>query len=79
MTTTNSTITVINGGQPCHAYWQVGSSATVGNANTFAGNIVALTAITLMTGTNVTGRVLARNAAVTLDTNKLAVGTCTNN
>jgi len=50
-------------------FWQVGSSATLGTGTSFAGNILALTSITVTTGARVTGRTLARNGAVTLDTN----------
>jgi len=75
-TATNSRVQVINGGpdSACNVYWQVGSSATIGTATEFEGNILALTSITLVTGSSVSGRLLARNGAVTLDTN--AVGGC---
>jgi len=54
----------------------VGSSATLGTTTSFAGNILALTSITLNTGAGVTGRALARNGAVTLDTNPVNAATC---
>src|SRR4029077_1893537 len=54
-------VNVINGDTPCNVFWQVGSSATLGTGATFVGNILALTSITVNTGTNVTGRALARN------------------
>lgn len=74
-TASGSTVTVINGGSSCNrVYWQVGSSATLGTATSFAGDILALTSITLTTGANTSGRLLARNGAVTLDTNN--VNTC---
>jgi len=75
-TASSSTVTVINnGGSSCNkAYWQVGSSATLGTGTSFAGDILALTSITLTTGANTSGRTLARNGAVTLDTNN--VNTC---
>jgi hypothetical protein len=74
-TASGSTVTVINGGSACNnVYWQVGSSATIGTGTSFAGDILALTSITLTTGANTSGRVLARNGAVTLDTNN--VNTC---
>jgi hypothetical protein len=75
-TASGSTVTVINnGGSSCNkAFWQVGSSATIGTGTTFAGDILALTSITLTTGANTSGRALARNGAVTLDTNN--VNTC---
>ena len=55
-------------------FWQVGSSATLGTGSSFQGNILALTSITLTTNASVNGRTLARNGAVTLDTN--LVGAC---
>lgn len=74
-TASGSSVTVINGGSSCNrVYWQVGSSATIGTGTSFAGDILALTSITLTTGANTSGKVLARNGAVTLDTNN--INTC---
>jgi hypothetical protein len=75
-TASSSTVTVINnGGSSCNkVFWQVGSSATLGTGTSFVGDILALTSITLTTGSNTNGRALARNGAVTLDTNN--VNTC---
>lgn len=72
-----SSVTLINGAQACNVYWQVGSSATLGAGSTFKGSILALTSVTLTTGANVEGRVLAQNGAVTLDTNIISKPTCT--
>lgn len=72
-TATGSSVLVINSGSNCNVFWQVGSSATLGTTTTFAGNILALTSITLNTGANVSGRTLARNGAVTLSGNNVAV------
>jgi hypothetical protein len=58
---------------PANVDWQVGSSATLGTGSTFAGNILALTSITMTTGTTLNGRALARNGAVTLDTNTVSL------
>ena len=79
-TASNSTVLLRNGAQACAVYWQVGSSATLGSATQFQGNLMALTSITMVTGANIlTGRALARNAALTLDTNRITppAGTCT--
>lgn len=72
----NSSVVLINGGQHCNVFWQVGSSATLGTATSFVGNILALTSISLTTGANLSGRALARNGAVTLDTNNISVVAC---
>ncbi len=76
-TASNAAVSVINGGSTCGASWQVGTSATLGTATAFAGNIVALASITLNTGANVPGgRTLARNGAVTLDNSAVSNATC---
>ncbi|HKI65904.1 MAG TPA: ice-binding family protein [Solirubrobacterales bacterium] len=62
----SSQVLTINGAQPCHLFWQVGSSATLGTDSAFAGNILALESIQLNSGVTVLGRLLARNASVTL-------------
>ena len=73
-TASGSSITLTNGASACGVWWQVGSSATVGTTTSLAGNVLALTSITLNTSASVTGRALARNGTVTLDTN--AVTAC---
>jgi len=64
-----SNVVLTGGAQAGNVFWQVGSSATLGTNSTFKGNILAMTSITLTTSTNVEGRLLARNGAVTLDGN----------
>lgn len=66
ITASVSQVSMINGAQPCHLFWQVGSSATLGTNSAFAGNILALESIELDSGVTVLGRLLARNASVTL-------------
>ncbi|MCR4279458.1 MAG: ice-binding family protein [Candidatus Zambryskibacteria bacterium] len=75
-TASGSNINFINGAQACNVYWQVGSSATLGTNSSFAGTVIALTSITLNTGADVRGRVLARNGAVTLDDNTITISEC---
>ena len=76
-TASNASVVVINGGTDCNVFWQVGSSATLGTTTAFVGNILALTSITLTTGASVSGRLLARNGAVTMDSNGVTVcGAC---
>ncbi len=66
VTATGSSVNFINGAQPCNVFWKVGSSATLNAGSVFAGNILALESISLGNGVAVTGRLLARNGAVTL-------------
>ena len=73
-TASASNVLLIGGGTTCNIFWQVGSSATLGTTTKFAGNILALTSITLTTGATTSGRLLARNGAVTTDSN--TVTTC---
>ncbi|MGZ4622871.1 MAG: ice-binding family protein [Blastococcus sp.] len=76
-TASGSSVVLKNGAQACHVFWQVGSSATLGTATRFRGNILASSSITLTTGATVQGRVLASGGAVTLDTNVITVPGCT--
>lgn len=73
-TASNSSIIITNPGTGDSIFWQVGSSATLGTNSAFAGNILALTSITANTGATINcGRALARNGAVTLDTNHISI------
>jgi hypothetical protein len=73
-TASNSAVLLINGANGNNVYWAVGSSATLGTNSVFAGNILALTSITLNTGASIScGRALARNGAVTLDNNVITL------
>jgi len=77
LTTLSSSNIVLAGQAQSHnIFWQVGSSATLGTNSTFNGSILALSDITLATGATLNGRALARNGAVTLDTNMVNVPSC---
>ncbi len=69
--TTAGNIVLINGARAANVYWQVGSSATLGTASQWQGNILALTSITMVDNATLFGRALARNGAVTLGTNNV--------
>jgi hypothetical protein len=75
-TASGSHILLTGGAQACNVFWKVGSSATLGTGSTFLGNILALTSITVTTGVTIDGRALARNGAVTLDTDTITTSTC---
>jgi len=75
-TGSGSHVVLANGAKACNVFWQVGSSATLGTNSVFKGNILALTSITITTGVNLEGRALARNGAVTLDTDVITGCTC---
>ena len=71
VTASASNVALVNGAQAANVFWQVGSSATLGTGSSFAGTILAQTAITVTTGVSVQGRVLAGTAAVTLDSDTI--------
>jgi len=75
-TASSSSVVLINSASHCNVFWQVGSSATLGTGSQFRGNILALTSITVTTGVSVSGRALARNGAVTLDSNTISNSGC---
>jgi type VI secretion system secreted protein VgrG len=71
-TASSSVVDVLNGSPLSGVYWQVGSSATLGTATVFAGNIIADQSITLNTTADIIcGRAIALNGAVTMDTNRI--------
>jgi hypothetical protein len=73
----NTRVLLTNGAQACNVFWQVGSSATIATYTQFIGTILALQSITVNTRATLdTGRVLARNGAVTLDSNVIKKATC---
>lgn len=76
VTATGSRVQFVNGGSSCNVFWKVGSSATLGSTTHFVGTILALTSASLGTAATVEGRVLARNGAVTLDSNVITAPGC---
>lgn len=66
--TTAGDVILINGAQAGNVYWVVGTSATIGTASQWKGNILAYTSITLVDNAKLIGRALARNGAVSLGT-----------
>lgn len=76
-TASGSAVQVINpgsnNGSDDGLFWQVGTSATLGTATAFEGNILANASITLDTGATIqNGRALAETGAVTMDTNTIS-------
>ena len=71
VTASGAKVVLIGGAQPCQIFWQVSSSATIATTTQFVGTIMALTSITMQTRATLNGRALARNGAVTLDTNRI--------
>ncbi len=76
VTASSSAVQLINGAQACNVFWQIGSSATLGSSSTFKGTLMALTSTTVNSAATIEGRVMARNAAVTLNNNTITRPTC---
>ena len=76
VTASASNVNLINSARFCRIFWQVGSSATLGTNSHFVGHIFAMQSITATTGATVQGQLLARNGAVSLDTNTITNGYC---
>lgn len=70
-TTAGRQVILAGGARAGNIYWQVGTSATIGTTSAFKGTVMADQAITLNTGATLTGRTLARIAAVSLDSNTI--------
>ncbi len=77
-TGTGSTVSLLNGAQPCNVFWQVGSSATLGTSSTFVGTIMANTSISLNDSVTLDGRALASTGAVTLIDDSITAAPCAN-
>ena len=75
-TATASSVRLINSAQSCNVFWQLGVSATLGTTSVLRGSVLALTSVTAKTGALVDGRLLARNGAVTLDTDTITRPSC---
>ena len=76
VTASASKVVLTNGARFCRVFWQVGSSATLGEASDFVGHIFADQSITAGTGATIQGQLLARTAAVTLHANTITNGFC---
>ncbi len=60
-------VTLTEGAQGRNVFWQVGTSAIILSSASFAGTIMADQAITMYAGSTLSGRALARAAAVTFN------------
>ena len=69
----NSRVLLTNGANACNVFWKVGSSANIDTAADFVGTVLADQAIFARTGASIEGRLLARIAEVTLQTNDITV------
>lgn len=68
---TGAIVSVTGGASACNVFWQVGSSATIGSGSQFVGTVMADVSVTAQNAATISGRLLARTGAVTLDTNTI--------
>ena len=74
LTTANfASVVLEHGAQADNVFWQVGSSATIGDGSVIYGSIVADQSITMDTGASLGGNALALTGAVTLDDNAISI------
>ncbi|KAK1763928.1 hypothetical protein QBC33DRAFT_548350 [Phialemonium atrogriseum] len=66
LTTASDSEMVLIGAPACNVFWQVGSSATLGSASGFIGNIVALASVSMDSTASNDGSLIALTGAVTL-------------
>jgi len=68
----NSHVILINGADARNVFWVAKSSSTIGGTTSdFKGTVIALSSITVNSGTNMLGRALARNGDVTVQASAL--------
>ena len=75
-TAAGSDVSLTGGAQACNVFWQVGSSATLGATSRLRGTILAHTSISVGADATIHGRALARDGAVTLDSDTVSVSPC---
>lgn len=59
-------VILAGGAQAKNVYWQVGASATIGDYTSFQGNVLTFSSITMNSGAQAIGRMLARNGSVVM-------------
>src|SRR5450759_3459064 len=70
-------VILTGGAQAKNVFWQVGTSATIGVGTSFKGTVMALTSITMGTGSTAVGRMLARNGSVVLTSTNTVINSIT--
>jgi hypothetical protein len=73
LTTAPGSMIAFLNGSSSNVFWQVGTSATIDVNSVLYGNVLADQSITVNSGATVVGRLIAINAAVTLDTDTITI------
>ena len=72
-TASGTEVILINDARAANIFWQVGTSAALGTYSVFKGTIIADQAITMATGAEIEGRLLASIAEVTIDASTITI------
>jgi hypothetical protein len=72
VTASDSQVVLTGGAQAADVFWQVAGTVTLGSDSAIAGNILALTSITAVTGAAIQGRALVINGEVILGDNTIS-------
>jgi type VI secretion system secreted protein VgrG len=71
-------VVLLNGAQACSVFWRISKEVIMGTGVEFTGSVVSGTAITMKSGSTLSGRALAQTAGVQLDANTITIpATCT--
>src|SRR5450759_4913148 len=70
-------VILTGGAQAKNVFWQVGTSATIGDGTSFIGTVMAMTSITMGSGSTAVGRMLARTGAVVLTSTNTVISSIT--
>ena len=66
-------VVLANGAEACGVFWRISKQVTIGKAVQFYGSVIAGSAITMTSGSKLTGRALAQTANVTFDADAIIV------
>jgi len=66
-------VVLANGAEACGVFWRISKKVTIGKAVQFYGTVIAGSAITMTSGSKLTGRALAQTANVTFDADSVTV------
>ncbi|MFZ2227870.1 MAG: ice-binding family protein [Candidatus Nanopelagicaceae bacterium] len=75
-TAASSQINIVNGGQACNVFWQVGTTTTLGANSDFKGNILSNLNFTGGANAKVLGRILSLGGSVALNANSIVKPPC---
>ncbi len=66
-------VVLANGAEACGVFWRISKKVTIGKAVQFYGTVIAGSAVTMTSGSKLTGRVLAQTASATFDADSVTI------